>query len=61
MVSLPNLLNMNSKQHVSLTCIIAELFCGFVVKVWFQKQYESKRSQKACEVSSKTRNGNKDE
>lgn len=34
-ILLPNLLSMNAKQHVSLMCIIAELFCGFIMKVSF--------------------------
>ena len=33
--------------------IIAELFCGFIMKVWFQKQYESEGSQQDCEFSFK--------
>lgn len=34
-------------------CIIAELFCGFIMKIWFQKQYESEGSQQDCEFSFK--------
>lgn len=37
---------------------ITELFCGLIMKVWFQKQYESKRSWHNCEVS-ENRSGNK--
>lgn len=41
--------------------ITAWLFCGIIMKVWFQKQCETKGFWQNYEVSSKTKNRNKDE
>lgn len=47
---LPNPLDMSFKYCIALMSVITELFCGLIMKVWFQKQYESKRSWHNCEA-----------